>query len=209
METCRNIHTLAVANATDLIPYGIDTLMLTTFDTAIQLFDVKVPEPSNARAHSAMLTWAIAAKDKEITRILKNRLDKTIHLLETTHPDFVTEYFNARKIIDLGIRHTDQTVPEESPDVMGYMTGVIRDKSSLEFLEGVIVKFTSNLTGMEYQFETDEDGEYFADDLPQGIYKVSVEYPTYTTQEFLNIEVNTNDELSMDVDLEADVPLPE
>jgi hypothetical protein len=208
VETCRNIHTLALANAADLVHYGIDNVMLTTFDTAIDLFDAKAPAPIKARAHSAMLTKEIYEMDVETSGICRDRLDKAMLLLEPANPEFVMEYFKARKISDIGIRHRVEEVPVETPDVMGYVTGTICDSQTLEPLEDVSLRFTSNLTGTIYTYETDEEGDYFADELPSGKYDITVEYPTYKTQFVLNVEIKMNDELNMDFDMQSEEVVP-
>ena len=42
---------------------------------------------------------------KETDKILKEQLDKLMTQFKISNPEFYQHYFNARMIIDLGIRH--------------------------------------------------------------------------------------------------------
>lgn len=197
IEVCRNIYNIAIANATNISGFGIDAVMLQTFVTAIDLFENKSPQPTEAREHGATLTATIKIKSMELSLFLKNRFDKAIHLLTANDPNFVTDYFNSRKIVNAGIRH--EKVSEE-PEKMAYMRGNITDADG-NLLEGVQVVIAND--AFNYTDETDEDGDYLHEAIAGGKYTVTISLEDYKTITEV-VEFATNDETVMDFVMELD-----
>ncbi|MBL7766799.1 MAG: carboxypeptidase regulatory-like domain-containing protein [Chitinophagaceae bacterium] len=97
---CQNIYNVANDNSAVLIDYGMTPTLLVSLQTAIDDYSVAVPKPRSAKSIKMVYTQNIAALIKEINSILKNRLDKLSLSFNSTDPDFVKAYFNARIIID-------------------------------------------------------------------------------------------------------------
>ncbi|MEZ5082862.1 MAG: hypothetical protein R2750_05375 [Bacteroidales bacterium] len=96
---------------------------------------------------------AICDKFREADGLLRNKLDKLILIFQPANPEFVSRYFNARIIIDLGVRHTkDQTIisglvedratrqPTSRASTSGY------SKKASAFSTGPTSRFTNSLT---------------------------------------------------------------
>lgn len=96
----RNIHASAVANLADLTGYGISSEMLDSLLAKIEAYSLKVPNPKNAMAIKKTIRENIKALVKETNAILKNQMDKSIVILKTANPDFVSTYTANRVIID-------------------------------------------------------------------------------------------------------------
>lgn len=200
IDVCRNIYDIANANAANISGFGVDAVMLQTFNTSIGLFENKSPQPTEAREHTAMLTKVIGEKEKEIRAFLKNRFDKAINMLKASDPNFVKEYFNARQVIDLGIRHLKEAQAPEVLEEMANLTGNISDADGNP-LEDAIVEVSNEVRVLTT--EPDEDGDYVHEAIPRGKYKVKAICYGYLTVEE-EMEFNTNDERQKDFVLEKD-----
>ena len=200
IDVCRNVYNIANANAANIAGFGVDAVMLLTYNTSIGLFENKSPQPIEAREHSAMLTLVIREKEKEIRAFLKNRFDKSINMLKASDPNFVKEYSNARQIIDAGIRHLGDEVLAETLEEMANLRGCITDADGNP-IEDAIIEI-SNETGVLSE-EPDEDGDYVHEAIPRGTYKVKVSCYGYLPV-VEEMEFNTNDEKIKDFVLEKD-----
>lgn len=97
----KSIHTkLASLDPVETAEYGITPAELTQFEQAIKAFDSMKSTPrtiiTSGKTHNANIP--------ALLRNIRNtfyRLDKLILIFETDHPDFVSQYKNARIIIDL------------------------------------------------------------------------------------------------------------
>lgn len=100
VPTCNNIKTQASSNLTALTDYQVTAATLTAFQKSIDDYSAAVPTPRLAIAAKTADNKLVKATIKEISSILKNEMDKTVVAFRKAHPSFVTEYFEARKIID-------------------------------------------------------------------------------------------------------------
>lgn len=202
IDVCKNIYNIANANAANIAGFGVDAVMLQTFNTSIGLFENKSPQPTEAREHSAMLTVVIQQKEKEIDTFLKNRLDKSINMLKTSDPNFVKEFFNARQVIDLGIRHLK--TKEETIEEMANLSGNISDADGNPIEDAIIELHKDDQV---ITTEPDEDGDYVHEAIPSGRYKVKVTCYGYLPIEE-EMDFNKSDEREKDFVLEKDPSIP-
>jgi hypothetical protein len=100
VPTCNNIKTQASSNLTALTDYQVTAATLTAFQKSIDDYSAAVPTPRLAIAAKTADNKLVKATIKEISSILKNEMDKTVVAFRKAPPSFVTEYFEARKIID-------------------------------------------------------------------------------------------------------------
>jgi hypothetical protein len=169
-QVCVKYHELATDNLANLAGYGIDITMLNTFSAAITLFSDNVPKPVGAIEHRAVLTDEIDKTDKEITSLLKNQLDKGMAVVKAGNPDLVSEYFNSRRIWDMGMHHEQAA---ENPDEVANMTGNIMDTDGnpIEDVEAVLSNENNSYT--DY---TDEDGDLLFEGIAKGSYTLTLSY---------------------------------
>jgi hypothetical protein len=198
IEICRNYSVFAGLNSGNIQPYGVDANMLQTFTAAISLFEGKNPQPRGAIEHGATLTKEIALKEKETSDFLDSTFDRVIVMLEADYPSFVKDYFNARKIWDMGSRKV--TVPEK-PEELAYFLCNIYDANGNP-LEDVYIECKNE--DNTYTDETDEDGVGYLEGIASGNYQLSIMmYGKKTITEV--IDVITNDEICRDYLMEDEV----
>lgn len=100
VPTCNNIKTEATNNLTALADYQVTAATLTAFQKSMDDYSAAVPTPRLAITAKTTDNKLVKATIKEISNILKNEMDKTAVSFRKANPIFVTEYFEARKIID-------------------------------------------------------------------------------------------------------------
>lgn len=92
-----------------LEPYGLDNNRLGEILELIDDCKAIISTPRIAIVQRKNLTGAMLNKSQEIDRIVKERIDNIVRLLKRSLPDFFNEYFAARKVINTGVRHNQQT----------------------------------------------------------------------------------------------------
>jgi len=100
VPTCNNIKKAASDNLAALATYGITAATLTAFQNNIDLYSGAVPKPRLAKTAKSTSTKNVKATIKEIDSLFKTRMDKLAGSFRTTAPNFLTEYKEARKIVD-------------------------------------------------------------------------------------------------------------
>jgi CarboxypepD_reg-like domain len=78
--------------------------------------------------------------------------------------------------------------------------GSVTDKISDEPLENVVVR----LEGTEIMVDTDEDGEFYLDEVPSGVYSISFSKMGYVVGTQHNVEVGTSEMIDLHVELLED-----
>jgi hypothetical protein len=201
INTCRNYLELANTNLSNISGYGIDATVITTFEQGISLYVDRSPLPAKAIEHGARLTQDIKALDKEITRILKKRLDKAIATIKQDHPDIAGDYNNSRKVFDIGGR---RSVKPEDPNALAYMEVNIADTEANPIEDAEVELKNENRT---YLVTTDEDGDALHEGIVSGTYVLTNKY--YGKKPITEvIEFKANDEISKDYIMENDVVMP-
>jgi hypothetical protein len=102
VPTCNNIKKAATDNLAALATYGITAPTLTAFQNNIDLYSGAVPKPRLAKTAKTTSNKNVKATFQEIDTLFKTRMDKLAGSFRTTAPNFLTEYKEARKIIDPG-----------------------------------------------------------------------------------------------------------
>jgi hypothetical protein len=97
---CQNIYDKANANLAALAPFGVTAGLLTSLQTAITLYETKVPSPRNAAAQKRTIRTNIKNLLKDTDTLLKERMDKTAVAFRSSDPDFYKTYKSNRVIID-------------------------------------------------------------------------------------------------------------
>ncbi len=111
-QRCFILQALAEEHLTPLASYGIHTSHLEDFTARITAFESVIIGPREFQAQKKAATRALDVLIKKADHIMKNRMDRMVTRLRSRHPQFYQDYFNARKIINTGLRHTK---PAASP----------------------------------------------------------------------------------------------
>ncbi len=107
-DTCLNIYNKGKKNISVLADCGVSEDMVKNLETSLKDFDTIISTPRDMIDTRSTATEQIIEKFEQIDSILKNILDKLIHVYEYSNPEFFTKYQKARIIVDLGVRHTKE-----------------------------------------------------------------------------------------------------
>lgn len=92
-----------------LEPYGIDSTRLGEILQLIDESTIIISTPRSAIIERKTLTKTLDTKTAGIDRLIKDRMDNIVRLLKRSLPEFFDEYFNARLIIQNGVRKSNTT----------------------------------------------------------------------------------------------------
>lgn len=95
--------------------YGIDATDLTELQSLIDAYENLVEEPREAITNRSEATAALPGLFKQGDGLLDEQLDKLMEQFKQDNPKFYRQYFNARIIIDLGVRHVEEPQEPEAP----------------------------------------------------------------------------------------------
>ena len=97
---CTNMHADVTAHAAALLPYSVSAGMITAYQASLTAFAAAISNPAEAIARRTTATAQIADLLPEIAEMMSTRLDNDIVSMTSTQPDFVSTYYNVRKITD-------------------------------------------------------------------------------------------------------------
>jgi Carboxypeptidase regulatory-like domain len=105
------------------------------------------------------------------------------------------------------INHGRKKKPEEDEggggvesSIYDVIIGRVTDKITDDALENVVVR----LEGTEIMVDTDEDGEFYLDEVPTGVYSISFSKRGYIVGTQHNVEVGTSEMIDLRVELLED-----
>jgi hypothetical protein len=108
-----SIHTQATANAAALGDYGITAPMLADLQTKISAFATAIGGREGGVAMQVGATTALTSMFDEADDKLVEDIDRLMEQVRSTDVDLYNEYFAARVIKDIGVRH--EPVPPPIP----------------------------------------------------------------------------------------------
>jgi hypothetical protein len=114
VPTCVNIKKAAEDNLAALADYGVTAAMLTDLQTDMDNFSGASPKPKVAKASKVTENANIKTTIKEIDTLLKDEMDKLLVNFKKDNPDFVSDYHNARVIIDPGSNGGNKKPPTDN-----------------------------------------------------------------------------------------------
>jgi hypothetical protein len=113
-DRCRDILAAATENIAKLTDYGVTSVKITAFQTAIDTYATALTKPRETRVAGKTITEALVTELKAVDEILKDRLDKLMPQLADKDPGFATDYTNARIIVDLPASRTSGSAPAKT-----------------------------------------------------------------------------------------------
>lgn len=94
--------------------YGIIPADITTLKAKVTDFTNALSAPRTAITERKGATDELAKQIKKTDTVLKEKLDKLIERFKATSSDFYKLYFDARKIVNIGVRHEEPNTPPTS-----------------------------------------------------------------------------------------------
>ena len=132
--------------------------------------------------------------------LLKMKMDKVVRVAADANPEFAQLYFKARAIDDFVGKRRKPKKEEGSGILSGVVTNSV-DGSVIEDATVIIVELNLIVT-------TDEDGAYYFESVPVGIYTLRVIAVTYLEKAVTDVEITKDSEVSQDVALDPDLSSP-
>ncbi|HUA67234.1 MAG TPA: hypothetical protein VMA13_01690 [Candidatus Saccharimonadales bacterium] len=118
-DMARSVLASANANLANLGPYGITEGKLTAFQTAIDAYAASIAKPRDARASAATATRQLADEFDAADEMLGDQMDTLVLQFRSANATFVTDYQNARLIVDStgggSANGKDQPTPTPTP----------------------------------------------------------------------------------------------
>jgi len=132
----------------DIDGYLVTAEDITLVNTLRTEFMEQIGRPRAMKVTSKNATEEMAQKFATTDALLKDRIDKTILIFKPGNPVFVNKYFDARMIVNSGVRHTGMKA--------GKIYGTIKDASTQIPLENVLMRIISTVR----QVKSDAEGNY-------------------------------------------------
>ncbi|MFI5217888.1 MAG: hypothetical protein ACHQNT_00255 [Bacteroidia bacterium] len=154
------VHEAAVANAVAVLPFGLTGPMTTALGTAITDYAAYIGKPRAAVSETSAATEQLRPLFDQTTTLLEEQIDGGMELFRITNPDFYTQYFNARVIVNsptqkraLQAKFVDQTTGKPVAHIKIKVDGSINRRSS-----GLGNSFVQNLTEGAHSLTTNLPG---------------------------------------------------
>jgi len=160
-----------------LVPYGVDSVMVTHFVACIQEYGEKITATTGAKNEKKERTGRIREMMVEINYLLDERLDPNMMVMEERELVFYRRYQYARQVIDLGLGLRK----------MGRLMLAITSEGGAP-LAGVIIKASIKPS----RIKTDEKGEAMIR-LKPGVYAVKLSKEGYETKVVEGVEVRVRE----------------
>ena len=192
--TAENVFDAATLHAADIVDSGIDAAELVALEKSIKDFKAIMGNPKKARDARKTCTAKLKVLFPDAMNLLKNEIDNLIYVTEDE--DLISGYKNARNIIDYRSKR-NKPAPISGN---GTISGVISNSVDSSFIEDAIV----TIVELNMSVTSDEEGEYYFENVPAGTYKLKCTAYTYVTETITDVEVLDNANTDQDIDLNSD-----
>ena len=115
IKNCQSIHDLANTNIASLGNYGVTAAKLTALQAAIDGFKAVVSKPRDNIIAGATVTQELSDEFDAADETLSEILDGLIGQFQATNAKFVSDYNNARTIVDTSASHASPNQPTPTP----------------------------------------------------------------------------------------------
>jgi hypothetical protein len=115
LANCQNIHDLANTNIASLGIFGVTAARLTTLQTAITAFSGLMGKPRQTIATGKTATQQLSDAFDAADLALDEELDNLIGQFTPANAKFVSDYQNARTIVDTAASHASPNQPAPAP----------------------------------------------------------------------------------------------
>lgn len=115
VENCQNIHDAANTSLAALAAYGVTAAKLAALQTAITAFSGLMGKPRQTIATGKTVTQQLGDAFDAADLALNEELDNLIGQFTDTNAGFVSDYQNARIIVDAAASHASPNQPTPAP----------------------------------------------------------------------------------------------
>lgn len=182
------IYNRALANTANLTTYKITATVLQDFRKLIDDFRNAIPQ-TRTDIHSRMYSnQSLAGLIRENNEILAKE-DALIRIVRESNPDLYVGFKLARKVVSMPTRHYA-------------CVGRVMDHSTQMGIKGALILFYQNSNAKPIlEKRSYAKGGFLINNLPEGVYKVTIERPGYVTQT-LTIPVSSSQATKLVVEME-------
>jgi len=99
-EKCQNVHKAATENLGSLAEHGVTAAKLKALQQKIDAYSECLPKPRAAIGSNKTATQQLETEFTAADRLLNDSLDKLVLQFESSHPQFFSDWQNARAIVD-------------------------------------------------------------------------------------------------------------
>ncbi|MCG3166305.1 MAG: hypothetical protein POELPBGB_02083 [Bacteroidia bacterium] len=188
-DVCQVIHDEANTNFAAAGGYGYTMADVTDLQTAISLYRTAMQNPRQAIISKSQAILQIKSISRNIIDIsFKEIMDGMVQTLEVVNPNFVSSYFQAREIINIG-------------STTAKVRGVIRNQAGT-YLVGA--KFYLTITGQNQKVDDTTagvGGKFGISNLPANDYDLYWSHPFYQTKTEINVHIAAGKEIKRNVTL--------
>lgn len=177
---------------TELEDYLVTQADITLVNTLRTEYLEQMEQPRAAKVSSKVASEELKLKFREVDFLLKEKMDPSIVIFKPGNPRFVNKYFDARIIMNRGVRHTGKKA--------GMVWGTVRDAGTTFPLENVLVRIVSTVR----QTRTDEEGKYKFVFRAKGYPKFQAAMDGYQVMTQGPIETGLDMDVRLDFNLEAE-----
>ncbi len=143
---CQTIHNEANTNLVAAGPFGYDATDVSDLQTAINLYGTSIQNPRQSVISKSLALVQIDSMVRDIIdRGFKLGLDKMTNTLKLSHPVFVTGYFKAREILNIGT--TSAKIRGSVHNPLGTVLFGVRVYLTQSGQNTVILETTTDLNG--------------------------------------------------------------
>ncbi len=172
----------------DLIPYRGQAITPDELKDRIIDYTKLLSAPRMDIASRSAINKELKENVANVRELLNEKMDVAMNLIKNTEQEYFNAYITARVIVDRRGKRNEKEVEPNS--ATGMIFGNITDSETGEGLQNVIVE----LEGVEEATTTDENGDYFFDEVAPGIHTVTCILDTYQSLELEDISVVAGEE---------------
>lgn len=195
-ERCETIKDKGNDLVAELADYAVDATLLAKLTDRIKDFEKIYPKVSEAIDARKMHTAKLDDLLSEASDLLKNEMDRVVLLLADSYSDFKKVYKNSRAIDDYRGRRN----ATELPAGFGSISGIVNNSVDSGLIEDALV----TIEGINMTATTDEDGEFYFEKVPVGVYTLKVSAETYNDETITAVEVLAGVGITVDVGMNSE-----
>jgi Carboxypeptidase regulatory-like domain len=186
-------------DAVALDAVGLDSAVLSNFEAEV----LALRELNREQVHKMNERQEVKAIEDSLFETVEDFVKKVSRIGKAMYTYKEKQRYNDFSVNHIlgQINHERKKKIEEGDDdvapVYDVIIGRVTDKMTDDALENVVVR----LEGTEIMIDTDEDGEFYLDEIPSGVYTVSFSKRGYVVGTQHNVEVGTSEMVDLSVEL--------
>ena len=189
-DICETIHFEANANMMAAGAFGYTLVDVTDLFSAISLYRTSIQNPRQAIITRATAKENIKAMMRDIIdNLYKKQMDKMVNTLKISQPDFHSNYFKARIILDLG-------------STSAKLRGSLKNTEDIPLVGASVYLALTGTTTKVAETVTTTGGKYNLTPLVMGDYDFYWEELGYLTQTEINVHISPGEEVNRNIILQ-------